>query len=228
MLRAIIFDFNGVISNDEPLHFAALRRVLNEEGIEISEHEYAANFLGKDDRECFSRALFSRRPDLDGETLRKLIFRKSDYYLELVDKDLQIFPGVEDFIREARSSCQLAIASGALRREIQFVLNRSKLQYYFTCVVSSEDVAQGKPSPEIFLTTLANLNCRRNGSLQLTPAECLVIEDSKPGVDAALAAGMHCLAVTNSFPQEELRSAHAVLPSLELPSSSIRDLIHRW
>jgi beta-phosphoglucomutase len=228
MLQAIIFDFNGVICNDEPLHFAALKRVLHEEEIEISEQDYVTHFLGKDDRACFTQALYSHRPGLDKETLKELIYRKSDYYLELVAEDLQIFPGVEAFIQEAHSSCQLAIASGALRREIQFVLDRSHLEHYFACVVSSEDVAQGKPDPEIFNTTLSTLNRSRNHSIQISPSECLVIEDSKPGVTAALAAGMRCLAVTNSFSHQELSSAHEVLPGLVLSPSSIRKLIQRW
>lgn len=128
MLRAIFFDFNGVISDDERLHFAALKAILEEEGVVITEEEYDARFLGKDDRDCFREALGL---PLNGGQLKSLIRRKSDTYLRLVDKELRIFPGVIPFIHQAYVACDLAIASGALRREVGFILERTDLGRFF-------------------------------------------------------------------------------------------------
>lgn len=228
MLRAIFFDFNGVISDDEHLHFAALKAVLEGEGVEISEGNYVTHFLGKDDRDCFREALKMRRPPLNGERLETLIQKKSEAYLRLVDKGLRIFPGVASFIQEAYCTCALAIASGALRREIEFVLARTDLERFFSCIITQEDVTRGKPDPEIFLTTLAVLNRQNHLENSIAPIECLVVEDSRPGVEAALAAGMHCLAVTNSFPAEKLSAAHKVLPSLEIPPEVLKQWILHW
>lgn len=228
MLRAVLFDFNGVISDDEPLHFAALRTVLETQGVKISEEDYETRFLGKDDRDCFREALKEKHPPLNGELLETLIQRKSEAYLHLVDASLRIFPGVASFIHEAYSACVLAIASGALRREVEFVLDRTDLKHFFSCIVTQEDVSRGKPDPEIFLTTLAILNRQNHLGKTIVPAECLVVEDSRPGVEAALTAGMHCLAVTNSFPAARLAAADKVLPSLEIPPEELRMWIQDW
>lgn len=225
MLRAILFDFNGVISDDEHLHFTALKTVLEQEGVVITKDEYDAHFLGKDDRDCFREAL---KVPLNEERLESLIQRKSNTYLRLVDKGLRIFPGVVPFIHEAFGACALAIASGALRREVDFVLDRTDLKQFFSCIVTQEDVTHGKPDPEIFLTTLATLNRLNNLPGMIVPSECLVVEDSRPGVDAALAAGMRCLAVANSFAAERLSAAHKVLPSLEISPQELRSWIRDW
>ena len=228
MLRAILFDFNGVISDDEHLHFAAFKAVLECEGVKISEQDYETHFLGKDDRDCFREALKMECLPLNGERLETLIQRKSEVYLRLVDTGLRVFPGVVSFIHEAYCTCALAIASGALRREIEFVLARTDLKRFFSCIVTQEDVMRGKPDPEIFLTTLAVLNRQNHRESSIVPEECLVVEDSRPGVEAALTAGMHCLAVTNSFSAEKLSAAHKVLPSLEIPPEELKRWIQHW
>jgi beta-phosphoglucomutase len=228
MLRLIIFDFNGIISDDEHLHCTALRKVLEEEGIRITEEDYNSRYLGKDDRDCFQDALRARCSPLNGDLLESLIQRKSNYYLKAVEKNLQIFPGVIPFIQHAYTTCILAIASGALRREVEFVLERTNLKHYFSCIVTQEDVGRGKPDPEIFLKTLAVINRQQSSANMVVPAECLVIEDSRPGVKAALAAGMRCLAITNSFSESELSAAHRVLPNLTIPSELLNQWLQSW
>jgi HAD superfamily hydrolase (TIGR01509 family) len=224
VLRAIIFDFNGVICNDEPLHLAALRKVLGEVGVSISAEEYVSTYLGRDDRECCRTALEQSGKPVEAKTIASLTRRKSEYYLQCVGQNLEIFPGVLTFIREAYSLYELAIASGALRREIEFVLGRVGLQDRFRCIVSCEDVDKGKPDPSIFLRALERINSSRTDSDPLLPGNCLVIEDSQAGVKAALGAGMKCLAVTNSFSSGELAEAHQVVPSLDIHPASLRDL----
>jgi HAD superfamily hydrolase (TIGR01509 family) len=224
MLQAIIFDFNGVICNDEPIHMAALQRVLGEEGVPISVEEYASTYLGRDDRECCRTALERSGKPVEAKTIASLTRRKSEYYLQCVGQNLEIFPGVLTFIQEAYPLYELAIASGALRREIEFVLGRIGLHDRFRCIISCEDVERGKPDPSIFLTALDQINSSRTDSDPLFPGNCLVIEDSQAGVKAALAAGMKCLAVTNSYPSGELAEAHQVISSLNIHPASLQNL----
>ena len=118
-------------------------------------------------------------------------------------------------VAELSRALPLAVASGALRHEIETILTAAGLHDYFPAIVSAEDVKQGKPEPEIFLKALAALNAPQGKSDVIQADECVVIEDSKEGVRGARRAGMRCLAVTNSHPAELLHEAHAVVDSLE-------------
>jgi HAD superfamily hydrolase (TIGR01509 family) len=213
MLRALIFDFNGIIVDDEPIHFKLFQRVLGEEGITLTEEVYYARYLGFDDRGAFMAGFRENSRSLADEKLAELIDRKAAYYQQAIRDHVVIFPGVKKLIYELATSVPLALASGALRHEIATILTTAGLLNYFQVVVSAEDVKQGKPEPEIFLTVLAKLNA--GVSQQIEPADCVVIEDSKEGIRGARRAGMKCLAVTNSHPAELLSEANAVVKSLE-------------
>ena len=223
MLNAIIFDFNGVISDDEPIHLSSMLRVLEEEGIRIPLEEYSSKFLGRDDRDCFQLAFEQMGRFINSEELSSLIQRKSAYYRQSIQRELKIFPGVVSFIRQAGLYYELAVASGALRSEIEFVLGRLGLRDQFRCVVSSHDIDRGKPEPDIFLKALEGINSSgQRGTI--FPPECLVIEDSQAGVQAALSAGMRCLAVTNTYSAKDLAAAHQVVASLEMDPASLLEL----
>lgn len=214
MLRAVIFDFNGVIVNDEPIHFELFRRVLREQGLHLTEKDYYARYLGMDDRGCFSAAFRDQGKELSEERLAALVERKADYYRREIRDKISLFPGVQGLVSELAEKFPLAIASGALRHEIELILSTAGLRRFFSAIVSAEDVIEGKPAPEIFLKTLARLNSGNTGR-PIAPAECLVIEDSKEGIRGAAGAGMKCLAVANSHPAEQLKDADAVVQSLE-------------
>jgi HAD superfamily hydrolase (TIGR01509 family) len=223
MLQAIIFDFNAVICNDEPVHLKALQKILREEDIHISDGEYASTYLGKDDKQCFQLAFQRKGRPLTTDKIESLIRRKSDDYLREVANSLCLFPGVVSFVEAAHRHYELAIASGALRREILFVLDRFGLGGRFRCVVAADDIERGKPEPEIFLKALEAINLLRPQDPPILPRNCLVIEDSVPGIKAALAAGMRCLAVTNSHSADELAAADQVVASLELDPSILQN-----
>lgn len=214
MLQAIIFDFDGVIVDTERIHFQALKLVLEEEQIPLSWEEYTQRYLAMDDRNCFRTALTEHGRPLTSEKVDELIARKADYFFGAVPDTITLFPGVKRFIRQCTETYPLAIASGALREEIEFILGKVGLRKFFSVVVAAEDVVKGKPDPEAYITALARLN-RLRSARPVKPSECLVIEDSRHGVVAAVAAGMRCLAVTNSYPPEELTAAHRVVKSLE-------------
>ena len=215
MLRALIFDFNGIIVDDEPIHFELFRRVLAEEGIELTEENYYARYLGFDDREAFSAAYRENGRSLEESLLTRLIGRKAVYYQRAIQNKVRIFPGVEKLITALAPALPLAVASGALRQEIETILSTAGLRKHFSVIVSAEDVNHGKPEPEIFLNALAALNAQVKNSDRITAADCLVVEDSKEGIRGARRVGMKCLAVSNSHPAELLQEANAVVTSLE-------------
>ena len=215
MLKALIFDFNGIIVDDEPIHFELFRRVLGEEGIELTEENYYARYLGFDDRGAFSAAYHENGRLLDESLLARLIGRKAVYYQTAIQNKVTIFPGVEKLIAALAPALPLAVASGALRKEIETILTTAGLVKHFSVIISAEDVNHGKPEPEIFLKALAGLNAQVKSRDRITAADCLVIEDSKEGIRGARRAGMKCLAVSNSHPAELLQEANAVVTSLE-------------
>ncbi len=208
-MRALIFDFNGVITDDEPLHLEAFQRVLAEIGVPLFAEEYYREFLGMDDRGCFRAVLERRGKPTDDGLIGRLIQRKSEVYTELIRHRLALFPEVDRFIRQAAERYPLAIASGALRDEIESILRRADLRSCFRVIVAAEDVREGKPDPEPFLTALAWLN--QIARPPLRPEECVVLEDSPWGIRAARAAGMPCVAITHSYSAQELSDADLVV-----------------
>jgi beta-phosphoglucomutase len=214
MLRAVIFDFNGIIVDDEPIHFKLFQKVLGEEAILLTEQAYYARYLGFDDKGAFAAAYRENHRSVSPEELAELIERKAVYYQEAIRNHVAIFPGVKKLVGDLSGTLPLAVASGALRQEIETILSTAGLLGRFRAIVASEDVERGKPDPDIFLKALAQLNAAVDAN-PISAAECVVIEDSKEGVKGARRAGMKCLAVTNSHPPELLNEANAVVRSLE-------------
>lgn len=214
-LRAVIFDFNGVIVDDEPLHLELFRSVLAEGGIALSDKDYYEKYLGCDDRGCFIAALAEagREQESNDDTfIADLIERKAALYRAAINERYLLFPGVVELVWRLAGKFPLAIVSGALRDEIELVLERGLICDYFQTIIAAEDVGECKPDPEGYIKALAALNANARAPIQ--PDECLVIEDSIAGVEAAKRAGMRCLAVTNSYKSEELKRADWIATSL--------------
>ena len=227
MLKAIIFDFDGVITDSEPVHLKMFQKVLKEMGISLNEKEYYEKYLGMDDKGCFATVLQSHGLNNPSNQIQSLIEKKTGYLMEYIKKDLFIFPGVKDFIKTVRNKYRLAIASGALRHEIEFVLRYAGIHSAFELIVSAEDVRYGKPDPECFNKTLEGLN--GEGMQEIMAEECLVIEDSIAGIEAAHSAGMKCIAVTNTYGQDRLTMADMVVKSLvEIKIEELEVLINRF
>jgi beta-phosphoglucomutase len=223
MLRATIFDCDGVIADTEPLHFAALQTVLAEEGIHLGKELYYREYLALDDRGCFIKAFSDRSAALSPRKLNELIDSKAAAVEPVMTDHLRLFPGAADLIRRASQRFILAVASGALRREVELILRTAGVTDCFKAIVGAEDVARSKPHPDPFLEALARINADLPNRIE--PGECLVVEDSIHGVHSAHAAGMRCLAVTNSFPREMLAEAELVVASLEdLPLGQLESL----
>lgn len=215
MLRAIIFDFDGVVADSEPIHLAVFQRVLGEEGLLLTAGEYYADYLGYDDKGCFRAFLTAHGRTPTDVQIDDLVARKARVFLEHIKTNHVIFPGVRELVREASALLRLAIASGALRHEIEYMLEGAGIRKDFLHITSAEDVRRGKPDPEPFLHALTGLNrALPAGQPVLRPEDCLVIEDSIPGIRAAHAAGMKVLAVANTHTIQDLHEADALTHSL--------------
>ncbi|MBV8856729.1 MAG: HAD family phosphatase [Acidobacteria bacterium] len=210
MIQAVFFDFNGVIIDDEPLQMKAYQEVLGREGLAVTEADYYGS-LGMDDR-AFVRAAYERgERELDEETLARVIEAKTAAHRQLLEGELPLFPGVVTLIKALKRSHSVGLVSMARRTEIDYVLERAALKGYFDAVVSAEDATACKPDPACYNSGLELLNGRRGEAqiIPLRPDECLVIEDSPPGIRSARAAGMRTLGVTNTVPDRALREAGA-------------------
>jgi HAD superfamily hydrolase (TIGR01509 family) len=212
-MRAVIFDFDGIIADTEPVHFEGLRRTLASIDITLTERDYYATYLGFDDRGCILEALRVNRRPVTESIVQELMRTKAAAYLAAIRDRLVIFPGVREFVEEAAAAYPIAIASGALRPEIDLILEQAGLRKAFRHITSAEDVTRSKPDPQPFLHALAGLN-RQQSHSPLTADACLVIEDSLPGIRAAKAAGMKVLAVTNTHTVQDLHEAHAICTNL--------------
>jgi beta-phosphoglucomutase len=216
MLRAIIFDFNGVILNDEPLHFRSIRDTVARLGIDLSEEDYWGRYLPLDDGSCLDAICADNSVQLSSEQRRSALAHKAEFYRHLLRDQYPLCAGAGQFVRSAAEKYPIALASGARRDEIERALGSTGLRSCFTVIVAAEDFTRGKPHPESFLLALSKLNAQLNGnSRAIEPAECLVIEDSVGGVHGARTAGMVCLAVTNSYSREKLVAANLIVSSLE-------------
>jgi HAD superfamily hydrolase (TIGR01509 family) len=205
MLRAVLFDFNGVIVNDEPIHMAMFQKVLKEEGIDLSHDDYYAHYLGMDDRGCFAAVCAAHGRKLSSAKLEEMVHRKAKDYEEYIQTHLEFFPGAVHLVAEAKKHYFTGIVSGALREEIQYGLKKAGLDKIPDVVVAQQDVKNGKPHPEGYKLALELLNKKLPKSEKpLLGEECLVIEDSREGIHSAKEAGMRVAAVAHSYSAEEL------------------------
>lgn len=220
MLRAILFDFNGVLVDDEPIHLEMFQRVLADEGISLSlsNEEYYQRYLGLDDRSCFAAVLTETGGQPTVPRLMRLIARKAAYYQERIrERGYPLFPGAVELVREvAAAGRMLGIVSGALREEVEGALRQAGLHGLFKVVVTAEDVGDGKPDPEGYLRALEALNSVPPLPERLIhPHEVLAIEDSPAGLAAAAEVGLVTLGVAHTYPASRLREADAVADRLQ-------------
>lgn len=209
MIKAIFFDFNGVIIDDEPIQMKAYQEVLRRHQIDLTE-EWYMSALGMDDR-TFVKAMFERaKQPLTDSVLQTVLTAKTDLHREMI-AELPLFPGVLTFLKAAAREFSLGLVSMANKTEIGYVFERANLTPLFSVVVTAEDASSCKPAPDCYVTGLAKLNEQRQHErkLPVLASECLAIEDSPPGIQSARAAGMRTLGVTNTVSEEALRIAGA-------------------
>jgi beta-phosphoglucomutase len=213
VLRAIVFDFDGVIANSEPLHFLAFRDVFAENGIRLEEADYYARYLGFDDVGVFRAVAARHGLTWSIEQIAQLTTRKAAEMERLERGSSILFPGAEAAIRRAAARVPLAIASGALGVEIRRVLDRAHLTTAFRAIVSAEDTPVSKPAPAPYVRAVTLLS--EHLGKPLAPENCVAIEDSRWGIASARAAGLRTVGVTNTYGREGLSDADLIIGSLE-------------
>ncbi|MFN0139590.1 MAG: HAD family hydrolase [Pyrinomonadaceae bacterium] len=210
MIKAILFDFNGVIIDDEPIQMRVYQDLLAAEGVELTDDDYAASH-GMDDV-TFVKAAYERRgKTVDGKKVGEIVDAKFAKWREVVGDDLPLFEGIEDFVEKMSHEFALGVVSMERGDQIQYVLEKAGMAKHFSVIVSSSDVATCKPDPQCYRAGFNKLDLYRigQGHLPMTHAECLVIEDTVPGIKAARAADLPALGVTNTVSSDELRAAGA-------------------
>ena len=215
---AVIFDFNGVLVDDEAVHFALFREVLHQEKVTITERDYHERYLGYDDRGCFEAALLDAGQNANGERLDRLIAQKAGRYVEIASQGLRFFAHAAETLGAVAAHWPVAICSGALRPEIEFALAQLGRLDQIVAIISAEDTQKGKPDPEGYRLALAALRAHTYDRLpssqqhalrELEALNCLVIEDSLAGIVSAKRAGMRAVGVPNTYTADQLRQAGA-------------------
>ena len=210
MIKAILFDFNGVIIDDEKIQHEAYRKIFAADGLDVSDDDYYAR-LGMDDKSFVASILQQAGKAHDQEVIDRYSAEKTEFWRTQVEGDLPLFPGIENFVRKMANQFSLGLVSMAKREEIDHALNAAGLADKFLAIVSTEDISRYKPDPEAYRLGFDRLDLARtrSGHLPMTHGECIVIEDSPAGVASARAADLSVLGVTNTVSAAELRAAGA-------------------
>lgn len=207
MNTAIVFDFDGVLANSEPLHLAAYQEIFLTLGVELTREDYYANYLGYDDRGVFRKLGAAQGWALDDGRVKVLLDEKSRIFDAAIQQTDVLYPGAAECVRRLEPEFPLGIASGALRYEIEMVLERAGLDRLFRFIVGAGDTPNSKPSPDPYI---------RAAQLHGVPASaCVAIEDSRWGIESAKGAGLKCIAITTTYPASDLTSADRIIDSLE-------------
>jgi beta-phosphoglucomutase len=213
MLKAVIFDFDGVIVDSEPFHYRAFQQVLEPLGLGFTWDEYLAVYIGFDDRDAFREAYRRAGLQLDAARLHELIASKAAAFPLVVAGSATPYPGVVELINELRATNPLALCSGALRSDIEPIISQCGLADAFNIMVTADDVHVSKPDPASYALTVSRLQ-ERFPALDITPGNCLAIEDTPAGIASANGAGIRVVAVTNSYPADQLTNSSLVVDSL--------------
>jgi beta-phosphoglucomutase len=214
MLKAVIFDFDGIIVDTEPLHYRAFQKILLPLGLGYSWDDYVSHYMGFDDREAFREAYKTIGQDLTDSELEGLITRKAALFEEIISDGITPYPGALDLIKNLSEQIPLALCSGALPSDIAPILKQLNIFDAFDVIVTAKDVTSSKPDPESYILAVQRL-CAVFPNKMIMPWECLAIEDTPAGIASSQKAGIPVLAVTNSFPAEKLVGAVRIIDSLE-------------
>jgi beta-phosphoglucomutase len=213
MLAAVIFDFDGIIVDTEPLHYKAFQEVLVPMGLGYSWDEYLRHYIGFDDRDAFRESFSAAGREIGDAELHLLIEEKGRAFQCAIAAGVEPYPGVVELIRAIAGNLPLALCSGALPGDIEPIIEQLGIASLFDVVVTAADVQASKPDPASYALTVARLQTAFPDR-GITPGNCLAIEDTPAGIASATGAGLRVLAVTNSYPEESLGGAGTVVQSL--------------
>ena len=203
MISAIVFDFDGVIVDSEPLHLRAYQEVLEPLGISLPREEYYASYLGYDDVGVFAAVAEARNWRLTDGQIPALIAEKTRVFDAFLVAGEVLYPGAVECLIRLAAKRPIGIASGALRHEIETTIRGNALDHIIRFIVASGETPASKPAPDPYARA-AQLH-------GVPPSECLAIEDSRWGIESAKAAGLWCIGITNTYPVSELMQADAIM-----------------
>ena len=213
--QAVIFDFDGVIVDTEPLHYLAFQRVLEPCGLGFSWGKYIETYMGFDDRDAFVEAFTSRGKQISPDDLSRLILAKAELFQDVIQDGVVPYPGVVELISKLhQAQVPLAICSGALLSDIIPIITMLGIDVHFDIIVTADDVAKSKPHPECYRLAFERLS-NHCASSAISPLHTIAIEDTPAGITAALGAGLQVIAVTNSYARERICQATQIVDSLE-------------
>ena len=217
-MDALIFDFDGVIADSEPVHERAITEAARALGVELTHADYMTRIIGLDDRDTFRVIAAMGGLSLSSAELADVVEAKQRDMLARIDRgEVKAFAGSLELAREAASVMPVAICSGAARIEIERILLRFEVSDLFRCIVTADDVEQAKPDPAGYLMTAQKLG--------VDPSRCVAIEDTPRGAQAAKSAGLRVVGVCHSVGREQLRAVDAVVESTsELTLDFLRSL----
>ena len=186
MIKAVIFDMDGVIVDSEPINYEVIRITFEKAGVKISKKEFIEEWIvkGTGSREAIKR----HNIKMSFEDLQKI---KKKIYLDILKRKVKLKPNAKRTIINLYKKYKLALASQGHRYNIDIIVKKFKLSKFFQAIIGKQDVNKGKPNPEIFL--------KASKELKVKPEECLVIEDAEKGIIAAKRAGMVCIAVPDTW-----------------------------
>ena len=213
--EAVLFDFDGILVDSEPMHYRAFIEILDPLGMGFPWKEYVETYMGYDDRDAFREAFRAKGIDLDDANLGKLVAAKSEAFLRGLSAGVTTYPGAVPLIETlSAAGFPLALCSGALRSDIDPILAQLGVARCFDVIVSADDVRRSKPDPESYALAFGRLS-ERHPALLTAPEMSVAVEDTPAGIRSAKGAGLRALAVTNSYGAEELAEADWVVGSLE-------------
>lgn len=213
MLAAVVFDFDGIIVDTEPLHYRAFQRMLEPLGLGYSWEEYVERYMGFDDRDAFRETFRVAGKELPEERLHELIAGKGQAFQDIIVAGVTPYPGVVELVKELSGRMPVALCSGALASDIAPILAMLGISGCFSIVVTADDVAASKPDPASYRLAVEKLAALRP-DCGIVPASCIAIEDTPAGIASAKGAGLKVVAVTNSYPAEKLTTADLAVSSL--------------
>jgi beta-phosphoglucomutase len=215
VIRAVLFDLDGTLVDTEPIHFEAYNEILRAEGAAISRDDYFTRFIGLNDHDCFAAVMRERGKAADEGRIAGFMARKSVAYLSMIAGRDIFYPGAAEFVRKCHERFPLMLVTGTLRAEAEAILRAGGLRDLFLDVIAAEDVERGKPEPDGFLMALGRIGFILRQRDPVLEHECLVVEDTAAGLEAAHRAGMITLALTQTAPAESLAAADFVRESFD-------------
>ncbi|RII27871.1 MAG: HAD family hydrolase [Geobacter sp.] len=213
MLAGVIFDFDGIIVDTEPLHYKAFQEILVPLGLGYDWDEYLGHYIGFDDRDAFREVFRLNGRGLSADELQRLIGEKAGAFQKIISTGVEPYPGVVELISSLSGRLPVGLCSGALRSDIEPILAQLGLSRAFDSVVTADEVSASKPDPESYALAVQRL-AETFPDRPIIPSACIAIEDTPAGIASATGAGLKVLAVSNSYPSERLYSAIRVVDSL--------------